>query len=425
MASEGDGRDVGQVDGSEVPAESARATAARSGATTGARVDRDVFPVIAVCTISIGVGSAIGFMFGFIATLLVEDLGLTRGAVGLLTSIYFGSTGLGSVAGGRLADRMGARWAVATNLIMVIACTSAIVAVRSYPMLLLASAVAGAGYALSNAGTNMAIAAAVPPNRRAIAMTTKTAGVPAVGVVGAFSAPWAAQRFGWALVMGAIGVLALGSLVATLRWLPDERVSLHRPGGSDPLPRSFLWFPVASFFLIVGSQPLYSWIVPYLAEGLEVPVALAGRIFSGALALSIVVMLGLARRSDRRGSERRIMGMVRLSLLCGIGVLLTLSGTWFGPGVAVAGVFLGIAAQLGVIGNLHAAIADRAPHAVGRASGVTMTGYYFGALVSPVGFGILVDVTRTYIVSWSLMALSVLLAALAFHQADRVTRSAG
>jgi predicted MFS family arabinose efflux permease len=393
-----------------------------TGADPEDRVARGAFPVIAVCTASIGVGSAIGFLFGFIATLLVEDLGLTRAAVGLLTSVYFGSTGLGSVAGGRIADRMGARWAVATNLIMVIVCTVAIVSVRSYLVLLIASVVAGAGYALSNAGTNMAIAAAVPPGRRAIAMTTKTAGVPTVGVVGAFSAPWAAQRYGWALVMGSVGILALAALFATLRWLPDERVSLGRSGGSDPLPRSFLWFPVASFFLVGGSQPLYSWIVPYLAEGLGVRVALAGRIFSGALAASIAVMLSFARRSDRRGSEQRIKGMVRLSLLCSVGVLLTLSGTWLGAGVAVVGVFVGIGAQLGVIGNLHAAIADRAPHAVGRASGVTMTGYYFGALVSPVGFGILVDYTRTYVLSWTLMGLSVLLAALAFHQADRGTR---
>jgi len=225
--------------------------------------------------------------------------------------------------------------------------------------------------------------------------------------------------------MGSIGILALMALVATLRWLPDERVPLTRSRESVPLPRSFLWFPVASFFLVGGSQPLYSWIVPYLAEGLGVPVALAGRIFAGALALSIAVMLNFARRSDRLGSEHRIKGMVLLSVLCCLGVLLTLSGTWLGPSIAIIGVFIGIGAQLGVIGNLHAAIADRAPHAVGRASGVTMTGYYFGALISPVGFGLLVDYTETYVLSWSLMALSVLIAALAFHQADRGTRTAG
>lgn len=382
----------------------------------------DSFSVIAVCTVSIGVGSSIGFMFGFIATLLVEDLKLTRAAVGLLTSAYFGSTGLGSMAGGWIADRLGARWAVAMNLVMVVLCSIAIFTAQSYTVLLVASIVAGAGYALSNAGTNMAIAAAVPASRRAMAMTTKTAGVPAVGVVGAFSAPWAAQRFGWALVMGSIGLLALLALGATLWWLPDDRISIGRKCDSDPVPPGFLWFPIASFFLIGGSQPIYSWIVPYLVEGLGVPFATAGQTFSGALAAGIVMMLAIARRSDRLGAERRLREMTNLSLLCAAGVLLILSASWLGTTVAVIGVFVGIGAQLGVIGNLHAAIADRAPRAVGRASGITMTGYYFGALVSPVGFGAILDMTQTYVYAWSLMVASMILSTIAFRQADHKTR---
>ena len=30
------------------------------------------------------------------------------------------------------------------------------------------------------------------------------------------------------------------------------------------LPRGFLWYPIAAFLLVGGSQPLYSWMVAYL-----------------------------------------------------------------------------------------------------------------------------------------------------------------
>ena len=86
---------------------------------------------------------------------------------------------------------------------------------------------------------------------------------------------------------------------------------------------------------------------------------------------------------------------------------------WAGPAVGVAwiavGDIVGVAVQLAVIGTMHAALVDRAPHAVATATGITMTGYYLGALVSPVGFGALVDATGSY--SWGWFVLACMLAA--------------
>jgi predicted MFS family arabinose efflux permease len=375
--------------------------------------------VVAISTASIGLGAAIGFLFGFIATLLIEDLGLSRGAVGLLTSVYFGSTGIGSVAGGLVTDKLGARLAVAVDLVLVVVAAVAIVVFRSYAILLVASVLAGAGYSLANAGTNVAIAASVPLRRRALAMTIKTAGVPAVGVVGAFTAPWAGSRYGWPVVMAAIGVLALIALVATFVWLPSDRASVVGVDRSTPLPPGFLWFPLGSFFLLAGSQPLFSWIVPFFVEAVGIDVASAGRASAVASTGGIVIMLLIARRSDRLGPQLRVRTMAALSLVSAIGVTVTLSAVWLGAAIGILGTFIGLGAQLGVVGNLHAAIADRAPNAVGRASGVTMTGYYLGALAAPVTFGVLIDVSGAYVVPWVVMAACLVVAAGSFWQADR------
>ena len=58
--------------------------------------------------------------------------------------------------------------------------------------------------------------------------------------------------------------------------------------------------------------------------------------------------------------------------------------------------------------------------AVARATGVTMTGYYMGALATPVSFGALVDWLGTYTWAWLVMALGSTAAAACFARANRV-----
>ena len=52
-------------------------------------------PTIAVCTMAIGLGAALGFVPGYVATELQSDLDISRAQVGLIVSLYFGATGPG------------------------------------------------------------------------------------------------------------------------------------------------------------------------------------------------------------------------------------------------------------------------------------------------------------------------------------------
>lgn len=378
--------------------------------------------VVAVCTLALGVASSLGFVYGFIAILLRESLDVSRAAVGLLVSLYFGSTGIGSILGGRITDRLGARLAVALDLSVVAVIGLAIALLHSYAVLVVGSVVAGCAYSLANAGTNVAIGAAVPISRRGIALTTKTAGVPVMAVVTAFSAPWAATRFGWPAVIGVIaGVAALTALVALLV-LPEDRPDRRGAAGPQPLPSWFGWVPVGAFLLITGSQPLFSWIVPYLDEAVGVSATAAGGLTSAATAVAVVGMLLLAQWSDRQGPQARLTGVATLCCTCAVGVAVTASGARLGAGAAVVGAAISLTSQLGAIGIMHAAVVDLVPRRIGRASGVTMTGYYLGALVSPVTFGFLVDRTGSYTVPWMAALAALVLAALTFVNSDRHAR---
>ena len=84
------------------------------------------------------------------------------------------------------------------------------------------------------------------------------------------------------------------------------------------------------------------------------------------------------------------------------------------------GAIIGVTAQLAAIGTMHACVVDKAPFSVSRATGVTMTGYYLGALASPALFGFVVDWTGSFAYPWSGTAVLLLAAVFAWFKAGKV-----
>ena len=375
--------------------------------------------MIGISAACLGLGAALGFIPGFIATTLRDDLGISKGQVGLLVGLYFGCTGVGSVLGGRLTDRFGARRVVVADMMTVAAAAVFSALVGTYWSLLVAAVVGGAGYALVNAGTNVAVAATVLPERRTLAMSVKTAGVPAMAAIAAALGPDAASRWSWQHISWAVAALALAAGIGAQVLLGDERASTG-PSGSTDLPPGFMWFPVAAFLLIAGSQPMYSWVVPYLEQSLEATPRVAGGISASASGVGVVAMIVSAVRSDRVGAARRVSVIIGLLVANAIAVCLLVLGDVAGLAVAALGALIGTGVQLSAIGTMHATIVDRAPGAVARATGLTMTGYYLGALVSPTAFGLIADATGSFTWSWIATVGLLLMAIPAWSAAGRV-----
>tara|TARA_B110000014_G_scaffold247617_1_gene221274 strand:- start:21 stop:1136 length:1116 start_codon:yes stop_codon:yes gene_type:complete len=360
-------------------------------------------------------GASLGFIPGFLATALSEDLDVSRGKIGLIVGIYFGATGIGSIPAGRLTDRFGARKVVVSNMLLV-AGTSLLIAIFStYLIWIVASVLAGMGYALANTGTNVAIGNAVPLNRRGLAMSVKVSGVPLMATVAAAIGPWAANVWNWEtiLVLNAISATIAG-LIAYLI-LDDDRREAASSTTTHPLPRGFYWFGIAAFLLIGGSQPLYSWTVSYLEESLNTSAGLSGVIMAIASFTGVIVMICNGIWADKLGALKRIPLIMLLLTISSLAVIMVILGTTIGTFTVIIGLTIGISTQLASIGTMHAAIIDVAPLSIGRATGVTMTGYYLGALVTPAGFGLLVDITGTYLYSW-LGTLAILTTAIAAWQ---------
>ncbi len=377
--------------------------------------------VVAASMLALGVGSSLGFFPGYFVAAVREDLGISRAQVGLLVSLHFGCTGLGSIIGARITEKVGTRTAVvADQLIVAVAAWSAAL-LDSYAALIGAAVFAGFGYSLTNAATNEAVAAAVPESRRTLALSAKTSGVPTMALISAVLVPWASDRWSWNLILMIAGTIAAVSALNAAAVIPDIRSSRTRAQRKESvLPRGFWWFAVSAFFLVGSSQPLFSWAVPYLDEGLGTSKPVAGAIAGIAAGLGAVCMSLTALRADYLGRTKRVPLIVGLCVVLTASILVTMSGLTFGLAVATIGLFAGFIVQLAAIGIMHAAVVDRAPQAVARATGVTMTGYYMGALATPVSFGALVDWLGTYTWAWLVMALGSAAAAACFARANRV-----
>ena len=388
--------------------------------------------------LAVAFGASLGFLPGYFVADVQDDLGISRTQVGLLVSLHFGFTGLGSVLGARITEWVGVRASVVADQLMVAVAAWGSALFDSYPALLAAAMFAGFGYSLSTASTNKAVADVVPAHRLAVALSAKTAGVPIMALVASAIVPWASERWSWNATVMATGTLALLSAVVAVIALPGreesgrssvrpEGVSLARRGrGQSPgelVPRGFWWFSVAAFFLVGSSQPLFSWIVRYLDESVGLAKTTAGGIASAAAGIGAVTMVLGALRADRIGPTRRVPFIIGLTVAMALSMAVIPLGFALDVavvGAAAVGVIVGIATQLVAVGSMHAAVVDRAPHAVQRATGITMTGYYLGALAGPVGFGALVDWLDTYTWAWLAMAAGGATGALVFIRANRV-----
>ena len=92
--------------------------------------------------------------------------------------------------------------------------------------------------------------------------------------------------------------------------------------------------PVAAFLMIAGSQPMYSWSVPYLQESLGETATLAGVLVAVASATGAVFMVIAGLRADRVGADGRIRLIVTWCLAAAFSSSVILAGGRFGVAVA-------------------------------------------------------------------------------------------
>tara|TARA_B100000676_G_scaffold89040_2_gene88775 strand:+ start:10410 stop:11591 length:1182 start_codon:yes stop_codon:yes gene_type:complete len=376
--------------------------------------------VIAVSAGAVGIGASLGFFPGFLATVLSEELLVSKGKVGLIVGIYFGATGLGSILAGKITEQIGPRISIVIDMAIVASCSFLIAAIGTYSVWVISSVLAGAAYGLSNTGTNVAIGKVIGAEKRTLAMSVKTSGVPLMATLAAAIGPWSAEQWKWEHILLINGGAAFSLGIAAFFIVPNLPPHSVEQSNDKALPSKFYWFGIASFLLIAGSQPLYSWIVSYLEDSLDVSSGSAGAVTSIACFCGVLVMICNGLFADRLGADSRVKLLMALLFSSSIAVVLVSLGPALGIASVIIGAIVGVSTQLSAIGTMHACIVDKAPLSVSRATGITMTGYYLGALVSPPLFGFLVDWTESFAYSWLGTTALLFAAVFAWQRVGRI-----
>jgi predicted MFS family arabinose efflux permease len=364
--------------------------------------------IVGVSGLAVGLGAASVNTVGYLTPFIRDDLDIGRGLIGAVSSTFFAATGVSSFVLPWLAVRLGTRRTLVATLALIAGGVAMAAGVGGLPTLFVYATLAGLSYSLITITTNSAVGAAMPLRLRASGLTAKTAGGPVVSACFALAAGALAPTIGWRGVLGILGGFALLAAALSLRTFGDRRPEIATPalGGDDGASgpgRAVLLLAASGFFLDAGALPTFAWLVEFLRDEVGLSSGGAGVVTAVSTASGVVGMMAVAVLSDRLGPDRRLGLLTATLLFTALACLVMLTATQDRLAPIFAAAIVAIVMFTGAVGLLHAAIVDLAPDAVEQATGIVMTGFYLGGLLSPLGFGLLVDVSG-YDLAWGVSA---------------------
>jgi predicted MFS family arabinose efflux permease len=375
--------------------------------------------IVAVSAFAVGLGAASVNTLGFLTPFIRDDLDISRRLVGAVSSTFFAATGIASFTLPGIAVRLGTRRTLGATLALIAGGVALASGSGSLGALFVYAALAGAAYSLITITTNSAVGAAMSLRHRASGLTAKTAGGPIVSASFALAAGALSPSIGWRGVLGILGGLAVVAGAVSLRTFGDARpeiTTLALGGGAGAHQRAVLLLAMVGFMLNAGALPTFTWLLPFLRDEVGLSSGSAGAITAVSTASGMVGMMAVAALSDRLGPRRRLGLLTATVLVTGVACLVMLSAAHGRIAPIFTAAIVGIVMFTGAVGLLHAAVVDVAPNAVEHATGVVMAGFYFGGLLSPLGFGYLVDISG-YDLAWgvssSILGLGTLICLLA------------
>ncbi len=347
------------------------------------------------------------FALGVLAAPMLEDLGISRWALGLAGAI---NTLVGSLTApitGRITDRIGARRSV-VMIGLLASCGMTLMALSSSLWTLAGASVAsGIPQGWGNPATNALIGQSIAPGQRGTITGIKQSGVTLALFLSGATLPLLTQRSSWQGAAGVFaGVFALFAVFSFVATSGSSNLSQTSPqsrslaaGPKDPVP-TYIW-QMAIFALLMGtSSGAIGRFLPLFAE----EVLGMGRTPAGMLIAvvgigGIIFRIGVARLAEHRVAPRRLLLVLSVTAV-GTSFLLLAAhsvGSWLLWPIAILYAFGHIAwnavVNLAIITSVRNADA-------GRFSGIVMLGFLFGLTIGTPITGWVVDTFDSYQPVW-------------------------
>ncbi len=321
-----------------------------------------------------------------IADDLVRDVGLTAGALGLMTSLFFITFALVQLPLGSALDRFGSRWVTSVLLLAAVLGSAIFAASTTLTGLVIGRGLIGVGMAGVLMGALKAFSSWFDPR----SFATVSGLLVGIGSLGALAAatPLALlnEAVGWRVVfVGAALVTLVAAAAVALVVREPEGGGFATPAAGTSLADVFrsgrFWRLAGLTFAMAGTLFAYQglWAGPYLTQRLGLGAVETGNVLVAMALATSAGFLGAGPIANRIGLARGL-GVSAVLLVASLVALLLLdpsSPRWL---VVVAFAALG----LGGSGNVLCFALARAsfPHMPGRAvTAVNLFGIGGGALM--------------------------------------------
>lgn len=384
---------------------------------------RDRWSILAAALLVQVTISVVTQSFPVLAPFARGNLHMNAAQVGLFATILNLGTMGALLPAGWAVDVLGERrvlvaGGIATGLATLLAATAPQFIVL-LPLLLLV----GVTSATPTPAGSTAIISAFSGRDRGLVMSIRQTGIPLGGALAALLLPPLAVAAGWRRALQVAAVVAVAGAVAGLALLRRSRpagLTARPSSGSvrEVATRDATLIGLAAIFLTLGQFVLVSYIALYLLTLWHLPLTV------GSLFLVAANVGGIAGRmlwgsvSDRLFSGRRRAPLMLVSVAAAAGFVIL---AWLPAGTPLI-VMLLLVLLLGttVIGwngvyvTLLSEIAP--PDKRGRSVAYGLTISQVGIFGGPVAFGAFIDLTGSYRLGWTLVALGMLAAALLMRQ---------
>jgi predicted MFS family arabinose efflux permease len=355
------------------------------------------------------------FLIGALAVQISASLSIDPGRLGLVVSMYFLSSALGSVHLSRVAGNLDALQVMRTGCLLIGVLLGMLALARS-SWLPLAAIMTAAG--LCNTWTqpavNQYLADQIPRRRQGVAFGIKQSSVPITTIVGGLAVPGIALTVGWrwAMVAAMIVCALIGVCIPAGRSVQSRVLPrlMHRTddGPGELLAESLVsltsgdrarlsMVSVATAFAVGAGSALPVFAVSAaVASGLTPGVAALVAAAGGGAAVLVRVVVG--NHVDRRSPTPLTVAAVMLAAGAAGFAILAGASQWE-PRILPAVIVVTFAAAWGWNGLLNLAVVQAYPSNAAIATGITGVGGSVGGVVGPLVFGV-IAAHASYSAAW-------------------------
>lgn len=404
-----------------------------SAATPVAGSLRSDATVISLVGFAHGVSHFFHFILPPLFPYLMRDFGLTFTQVGSAMTVFFVVSGVGQALAGFVVDRFGALRVLCGGMVLLAISGLALAAASSFPMVLVAWAIAGLGNSVFHPADFTLLNRRVSTTRLGHAFSVHGLS----GSLGWAAAPVfvlaIAEVSNWrtaAVGASVVGFLALVFLLINRRSLAVELNAAAEPkrkGGSFAfLSLGVVWMSFLFFLLsVMAFGGLQNFGPPVLERSHGISFALATTALTAYLLGSAAgVAAGGFFASKGEHQDRLVAVALGAAALCAIALATASVPTWTVVTLmALMGLFVGFAGPSRDILVRRAATSTVGAGAFGRVYGFVYSGIDTGLAIAPLAFGLLMDAGRYSQVLWGVAALQTLAIAAALTVGSRSRRA--